>query len=300
MSAQGALQKMTPEQISAGPGKSIDGRLHPALWHMLDVGAVAACLTVRRTLTASCKADRAASFLVALHDLGKFSASFRAMLLGRSYTGLRHWQHSYRLLRDHDGLLSDRLGATKGVRRILYAAVAGLHGGLPEHPDYRKSKDQANQIGDEASRIAGEAIQAVASLEGMTESEARGLSWALSGLTIQADWIGSNPEWFGSRDAGGSGGNRLAGRSRSGFHRRCDRCWQDRGCADPCLPHDGGRQGGWILFRPADDGEFATLDWVPRFNDQRLLGPIGDVAPAEFEQMYYQQQQSRLDEAGLN
>ena len=199
---------MTPEQISAWPGKSIDGRLHPALWHMLDVGAVAACLTARRPLTGSHEGDQAASFLVALHDLGKFSSSFRAMLLGRSYTGLRHWQHSYRLLRDHDGLLSDRLGATKGVRRILYAAVAGHHGGPPEHLDDRKSKDQANQIGAEAFRIAGEAIQAVASLfpgaslEGMTESEARRFSWALSGLTIQADWIGSNPEWFGSQDAG--------------------------------------------------------------------------------------------------
>ena len=30
---------MTPEQVSAWPGKVIDGRTHPALWHMLDVGA---------------------------------------------------------------------------------------------------------------------------------------------------------------------------------------------------------------------------------------------------------------------
>lgn len=173
---------------------------------MLDVGAVAACLTDRRPLTGTRKADRAASFLVALHDLGKFSTSFRAMLLGLPYAGPRHWQHSYRLLCDHDGLLSGRLGATKGVRRILYAAVAGHHGGPPEHLDYRKSGDQAKQIGAEASRIAGEAIEAVASLfpsaslEGMTESEARRLSWALSGLTVQADWIGSNSEWFGPQD----------------------------------------------------------------------------------------------------
>ena len=199
---------MTPEQISAWPGKSVDGRTHPALWHMLDVGAVAACLTARRPLTGSRQADRAMSFLVALHDLGKFSASFRAMLLGRPYTGFRHWQHSYRLLRDHDNLLSGKLGATQGVRRILYAAVAGHHGGPPEHLDHRKFKDQANQIGAEASRIAGEAIEAVAplfpgaSLDAMTESEARQLSWVLSGLTVQADWIGSNPEWFGPQDAG--------------------------------------------------------------------------------------------------
>ena len=44
----------------------------------------------------------------------------------------------------------------------------------------------------------------------------------------------------------------------------------------------------------------ATLDWVSGFSDPRLLGPIGDIPPSEFEQMYYQQQQSRLVEAGRN
>ena len=57
------------------------------------------------------------------------------------------------------------------------------------------------------------------------------------------------------------------------------------------------KDGPW---KGVDDVEFATLDWVSWFNEQRLLGPIGDIPPAEFEQMYYQQQQSRLDEAGLN
>ena len=57
------------------------------------------------------------------------------------------------------------------------------------------------------------------------------------------------------------------------------------------------KDGPW---KGVDDVEFATLDWVSWFNEQRLLGPIGNIPPAEFEQMYYQQQQSRLDEAGLN
>ena len=57
------------------------------------------------------------------------------------------------------------------------------------------------------------------------------------------------------------------------------------------------KDGPW---KGVDDVEFATLDWVSWFNAQRLLGPIGDIPPAEFEQMYYQQQQSRLVEAGLN
>ena len=201
---------MTPEQISAWPGKSIDGCTHPALWHMLDVGAVAHCLTARRPLTESQEIDRASSFLVALHDLGKFSVSFRAMLRGQPYRGLRHWQHSYRLLRDHDELVSEKLKGTRGVRKTLYAAVAGHHGGPPEHLDHRKYRDQANQIGAEASCIAGQAIREIASLfpgaslEGMTESEARRLSWMLSGLTVQADWIGSNPVWFRPQEAGTS------------------------------------------------------------------------------------------------
>ena len=199
---------MTPEQINAWPGKLIDGRTHPVLWHMLDVGAVATCLIAHRSLTGSRASDQAAAFLVALHDLGKFSASFRAMLLGQPYRGFRHWQHSYRLLRDHDRVLGGVIGATPGLRKMLYAAVAGHHGGPPAYLDNRKYKDQAAQIGAEASNLAREAIEAVAplfpeaSLDGITESEACRVSWALSGLTVQADWIGSNSEWFPPQQAG--------------------------------------------------------------------------------------------------
>ena len=53
-------------------------------------------------------------------------------------------------------------------------------------------------------------------------------------------------------------------------------------------------------WKGLDVVEFATLDWVCWYNDKRLLEPIGDIPPAEFEQMYYQRQQSGLDEAGLN
>ena len=57
------------------------------------------------------------------------------------------------------------------------------------------------------------------------------------------------------------------------------------------------REGPW---KGLDDVEFATLDWVCWYNDKRLLEPIGDIPPAEFEQMYYKNQPSGLDEAGLN
>ncbi|MYG01393.1 MAG: CRISPR-associated helicase Cas3' [Acidobacteriia bacterium] len=197
---------MRPDLIGVWPGKLVDGQVHPALWHLLDVGAVASRLISREPLTSSIPGNQAAAFLVALHDLGKFSCTFRSMLLGQPYRGLRHWQHSYRLLRDHDDMIADVIGGTPEVRRILYAAVAGHHGGPPAHLESKKYRDQAKQIGAAASEASKEAISAIstlfptASLNNMCESEARRISWALCGLTVEADWIGSNADWFGPED----------------------------------------------------------------------------------------------------
>ena len=46
------------------------------------------------------------------------------------------------------------------------------------------------------------------------------------------------------------------------------------------------RKGPW---RSLEAVEFATLAWVDWFNMRRLLGPIGDIPPAEFEAQYYEQ-----------
>ncbi len=56
-------------------------------------------------------------------------------------------------------------------------------------------------------------------------------------------------------------------------------------------------------WRNLEEVEFATLEWVDWFNNKRLLGPIGDVPPAEFEQLYYERQadqESPATEVGLN
>jgi len=42
-------------------------------------------------------------------------------------------------------------------------------------------------------------------------------------------------------------------------------------------------------WRSLEAVELATLDWVDWFNNRRLLGPIGDIPPAEAEAAYYQQ-----------
>lgn len=46
------------------------------------------------------------------------------------------------------------------------------------------------------------------------------------------------------------------------------------------------KQGPW---RNVDEVEYATLEWVDWFNYRRLLEPIGNIPPAEFEMAYYRQ-----------
>ena len=56
------------------------------------------------------------------------------------------------------------------------------------------------------------------------------------------------------------------------------------------------RNGPW---RNIEEVEFATLEWVHWFNNRRLLGPIGDIPPAEFEALYYETQETPAMVAGL-
>ena len=55
------------------------------------------------------------------------------------------------------------------------------------------------------------------------------------------------------------------------------------------------RQGPW---RGLDDVEYATLEWVDWLNHRRILEPIGDIPPAEYEANHYRQN-SPVEDAGL-
>ena len=44
------------------------------------------------------------------------------------------------------------------------------------------------------------------------------------------------------------------------------------------------RHGPW---KGIDDVEYATLEWLDWFNHRRLLEPIGDIPPAEYEATYW-------------
>jgi putative transposase len=49
-------------------------------------------------------------------------------------------------------------------------------------------------------------------------------------------------------------------------------------------------RGPW---RSLEAVEYATLEWVDWFNNRRLLEPLGDIPPTEFELAYYQQRDNQ-------
>ena len=187
------------------PGKSLGSQEHPAIWHMLDVAACAEHLIEGHQAFATLGQNerRACVVLVALHDVGKISDTFRALLRERRFGAYRHWQLSDVLLTHAlDPTIAAAYGSDKHTRGELYAAVSGHHGGPERSNDRRELRRRSKAIGAQAERAASEWVSLLldllpgGSLEGLTQSVARRLSWALSGLTIASDWVASNAEWF--------------------------------------------------------------------------------------------------------
>ena len=194
------------------PGKSPveeGGPEHPAAYHMLDVAAVAEVLI--RPFGFSPALRDALVLLVALHDLGKISESFRAMLRGGVRQGWKHWELTEVLLFLHDEKLARHLGNTTEVRRPLYAAVAGHHGRPPQQAigpiplnvfDFvvKRALRQTGTGQVDAGALIDEffALWPHASLEELEPESPHvmTLSWWLPGLCAAADWVGSNVQWF--------------------------------------------------------------------------------------------------------
>lgn len=57
------------------------------------------------------------------------------------------------------------------------------------------------------------------------------------------------------------------------------------------------RRGPWRGF---EDVEYATLEWVAWFNQQRLLEPLGYVPPAVFEEQFYRAHAADIAAEALN
>lgn len=190
------------EIIARWPGKSANefGAEHPAIYHMLDVAAVAERLLKPTHIDAALK--HALVLLSALHDLGKLNAGFRSMLRGEGRQTYRHWELTEVHLNDNMPLLASVLRSDRDNRLPpLIGATAGHHG-RPSTLNQRKLGQAARTLTAEtkaearATIIAFATLWPDAALTGLTSKDVMRLSWWLSGLVTTADWIGSNTDWF--------------------------------------------------------------------------------------------------------
>jgi CRISPR-associated endonuclease/helicase Cas3 len=198
-------------------------RTHPLIYHSLDVAAVADVLLERcprrlQWLAAMLATDTATvkAFLVrlvALHDIGKFHPEFQNKVSGyckEHFPDLaKYARHGGR----HDLLgfqIADELELFNAFAphlerwsptefQTLFAAVA-FHHGSPKETDSNSAWRKGVHPVAPAIRQYIEDVFQLIPCEGMLrrlqKSALEIVSWAVAGLTVLADWIGSNSEIF--------------------------------------------------------------------------------------------------------
>jgi CRISPR-associated endonuclease/helicase Cas3 len=201
---------------------------HPLAYHSLDVAAVGSAYLKNSSLLKSCCgllncSEQAflswSAFLLALHDLGKFSEAFQSQrqdlilelqkrepnptkIYSERHDSLGFWLWDDCLV--DEVLLKIGINGSRKTQRSLKCwllAVTGHHG-MPPKPNgsvdsfFRREDKQA----------AADFVQAMAEL--LLTKEARCidwenlqaasemLSWWFAGVAVLADWLGSNTQFF--------------------------------------------------------------------------------------------------------
>ena len=197
---------------------------HPLAFHSLDVAMVGETLLARhRGLGESLfrllgvpheEAAPLICFLLCLHDIGKFAKKFQAKAPNRypdcfgddPATLPAHYDHGAGGLRLFD-VDAEAFNLPEGtgarVWRPLISAVTGHHGTPPE-PGFNSRltalRADFGKAGIEAARaFAHRAHELFAPPEELPPLDLRQVvraSYAVAGLAVLADWIGSNQEWF--------------------------------------------------------------------------------------------------------
>ena len=212
--------KARPRNPDRGP------KWHPLVFHSLDVAAVGGDLLARHRgldeglsrLLGLPREDAAPliCFLLCLHDIGKFARKFQAKApewypacFGDDPANLAaHYDHGgggFRLFEAE----SDRfnLPAGSSVMRPLISAVTGHHGTPPE-PRINESlttlRSDFGRVGIEAAHEfihqAHGLFAPPQDLPALDRRRARRASFAVAGVAVLADWIGSKEEWFPYRE----------------------------------------------------------------------------------------------------
>ena len=199
-------------------------RWHPLAFHCLDVAAVGdALLTRQRGLVqrvsrllglSEDQVIRLLRLLLCLHDVGKFAKRFQAKApslypncFGDDPAGLPggydHGAGGLRLFDAEPGGFHLPSGSNVRTWRPLVSAVMGHHGAPPEpafndglialRPDFGRAG-----IGAARGFIqqAHELFPLPEDLPDLDRRLVTPASYAVAGLAVLADWIGSNQEWF--------------------------------------------------------------------------------------------------------
>ncbi len=196
---------------------------HPILCHMLDVAAVAARLltthsprALRRRLLAVVPEDEPASlrlllFVVALHDIGKFTPAFQSKTdWARRLLPLRGFDLDPPPRARHHGaagLVFARdalrtLGISPPDALALARAVTAHHGEFPRDETLTREPMGSRERGrtprwEEARHDAVESLRSFVGLNSLATSRIEhSYVVQLAGLTAVADWIGSMEDVF--------------------------------------------------------------------------------------------------------
>lgn len=203
---------------------------HPLVYHLLDVAACANAILEAaperlRQLAklAGVQPERlrgALLFLIAMHDIGKTAQGFQgkapdfwpaalgAVLQPDAFVPVRHDAAGLWLALNERRIakLIEHLTPSPTIpseRAAILQAVAGHHGEpLQSNGAYVAAvPNPARQIGKAAQDAAAEIIEALFALFkpdpfSPPEDAVASFSFALAGLAVLADWLGSNRSWF--------------------------------------------------------------------------------------------------------
>ena len=193
-------------------------------FHSLDVAAVGEALLARDRMLADHlsrllglpreEMDRLFCFLLSLHDVGKFARKFQAKapehypscFEGSSELPSTFYDHGaggLRLFQAYGESFKLPDPHRFGVWLPLVSAVTGHHGAPPVpqtnstsatlRPDFGKKGIEAAQV---FIRRAQELLPLPPAAAAPDRKHSRRASFALAGLAVLADWVGSNQEWF--------------------------------------------------------------------------------------------------------
>jgi len=191
---------------------------HPLAYHALDVAAVANVLLAKDRRRFERLADRLdvtredlhrlLVFLIALHDIGKFSRHFQAKsdlgpqgALPPSPSAAPHDDIGYALFFHSEFDLEQILSQFFDVAEdgdVVFAAVAGHHGEPPANaPNHWLNGFCSKEVSDVRAFVGAMVSHFRLSYRLSSFGEnTKLMSWYLAGLANVSDWIASSQRWF--------------------------------------------------------------------------------------------------------